>query len=305
MGKSIRDVLKVILGIPQSGSISLESFVHYTRLRYGKCIFKQRYSAGDIVDAMIQLGIKKGDTLMIHCSWDEFYNCDSTPKDLINEILRVIGPEGTLCMPAYPLKRKGKLFDVRRTRTTCGMLAEVFRSYPGVKRSIHTNHSVCAIGPLSDFLLSEHHLGETSCDEKSPFYKLATINSSLYTFGLGKYWEGTIMHCVESILRRDFSYYNDLFYSKKSEFQYIDYDGEVKSYFNYDLKGDGIHSRRIGYLKNRRIVKKYLNANYINVSNLQVAKYDIPHVVKTLISLGRKGKDAYIFPLKTGYKFDK
>lgn len=304
MISNIKMFIKRITGIPQGATIGLESFVHYNRLRFGRLIYKRRYSASEIVDSMKKLGLKKGSVLMIHCSWDEFYNCDSSPKELIEAILSVIGPEGTLCMPAFPLRRKGKPFDIRRSRTTAGLLAEIFRTYPGVKRSAHIRHSVCAIGPMSDYLLLEHHLGETCWDEKSPFFRLSKMDSSLFAIGLGKYWEGTIMHCVESVLRKEIAYYNDMFDNSKTEFEYVDYDGNLKKYQNYEIKTNGIQTRRIGYLKNRRLVKKYLCGEYQMVSNLQIAKFDIPHVVNTLISLGRKGEDAYIFPSKKGYVFD-
>lgn len=300
----LKSILRKLLGIPPGGGLSLESLIHYNRLRYGKRIYKTKYTAMDIVKAMQKLGLKNGSVVMIHCSWDEFYNCQSTPKEVIDAILSIIGPEGTLCMPSMPIERKGKVFDVRRTRTKNGMIAEIFRTMPGVKRSINVRHSVCALGPLADFLVSEHHMGETCWDEKSPYYKLTQVDGKVFTLGLGKYWEGTIIHCVEAVLRKEIKYYSDMFNPEKTVNEYIDYDGNLKSYEDYSMPTSGKHIRIISYLKNRHIIRKYLDGRYSDVSNLQIACFDANHVVKTLTNLARRGKDIYLLPLKIGYKFD-
>ena len=301
---SLKKRIKKLLGIPPAGELSVENFIHYKRVKYGPLFYKDKYTAKEVVNAMQRIGLKKGSVLMVHSSWDEFYNCTSSPNELIDEILRVIGTEGTLCMPAFPLIRKNKVFNIKKTVTKAGILAEAFRTYPGVKRSVNVRHSVCALGPLSEYLLSEHHLGATCWDEKSPFYKLTLVGGQVYALGLGKYWEGTCIHCVEAMLRGQIPYYTDMFFSNKTEYQYIDENGDLKSYWNYDMPTTGKNRRMISYFKNRHYIRKYLHPEYVNVSNLQIAKFDANHIVTTLTELAMKGKDIYILPLKYGYKFN-
>lgn len=303
--KKVVDFAKKLLGIPKWQGPTIFNFIRSKRLKYGPYFYKKKYNAKEVVSAMKDMGLSKGSNVLIHCSWDEFYNCTSTPEDLINEILSAIGEEGTLCMPAYPFIRNNRTFNVKKTVTKAGILAETFRTYPNVKRSINVSHSICAIGPKADFLLSEHHLGETAWDEKSPYYKLSQINGLVFNLGIGKYWIGAIIHCVESKLRGEVSYFTDMFFKEKTEFFYIDYDGQKKSYWNYDIPHSGKHVRWSGYFRTRRIAKKYLNGKYKKVSNLQIEMYSVSHVVTTLISLGRKGITTYILPLKFGYKFEK
>ena len=65
---------------------------------------------------------------------------------------------GTLAMPAFPIDQNpDKVFFVDRAPAYTGMLCEIFRRNPEVKRSIHLNSSVCAVGPGADFLLKDHH----------------------------------------------------------------------------------------------------------------------------------------------------
>ena len=299
-----KKTIKHLLRVPSNATLSWENYIKYNKLFFGKYVYKRQYSADDVVGAMCKLGLKEGSNLIIHCSWDEFYNCTSSPRDLIERILSVIGPEGTLCMPAMPLLRKNKVFNVKKSVTRAGILAEEFRKYPGVKRSINERHSVCAIGPLSDYLLSEHHLGETCWDEKSPYYKLSQIDALVFVMGLGKYWPGTIIHCVEALLRGKLPYYTDMFLPAKTEYKYVDYDGIEKSYWNYNLVSSEHKRRKIGYFRLRKVVKKYLKGMYSQISNLQIARYEADFVLKTLLSMAKRGEDVYVLPSKKGYIFD-
>lgn len=300
----LKKFIKHLFGIPMGVNFSTENIIHYNRVRLGKYLYHKKYTALDVIEVMKQIGLKKGGVVMIHCSWDEFYNCVDSPETLINCIIDVIGPDGTLCMPSIPFLRGKKPFNVKRTVTSAGILAETFRTFPNVKRSIHVQHAVCALGPQSDYLLSEHHIGETCWDTHSPFYRLSEVNATVFAIGLGKYWPGTEIHCVESILRKDIDYYSDLFETTKTEFFYVDYDGETKSYYNYDLKKTKGCRREISYRKCKRIVKKNLEPQYAQISNLQLASFDASKVVGTLLSLAKRGIDVYGKPSKKGYMFN-
>lgn len=305
MDKKTKNRIKKLLGIHAQNGLSLRSFLKSWRLRIGPYIWKKKYTAADVVEAMKRAGMKEGSVVFIQSGWAEFYNCTSTEKELITEILKAIGPEGTLGMACMPLLKKGQIFNVKRSVTSAGQLAETFRRYPGVKRSIHQRHSVCAIGPKADFLLSEHHLGETAWDKKSPYYKLAEVNALVFGLGLGRDWVGTIVHVVDSVLKDELPYYHDLFFTEKTEYHYIDYDGVEKSYWNFDMPESGPKIRVGSYFKNRHICRKYLHNHYQQVSNLQISCWEASEVVPTLLALGRKGINSNLLPSKKGYKFEK
>lgn len=305
MNKKTKNRIRKLLGIPLNEGLGVDSFIKNWRLRVGPYLYKKKFSAVDVVEKMKHAGMKEGSVVFIQSGWAEFYNCTSTEDELICEILKAIGPEGTLAMACMPLLRKGKIFNVKKTVTSAGLLAEAFRKYPGVKRSIHERHSVCAIGPKADFLLSEHHLGETAWDKKSPYYKLSEVDALVFGLGLGKYWVGTIIHCVDSLLKDEVPYYHDLFFTEKTEYRYIDYDGVEKSYWNYDMPETGPKIRVGSYFKNRHICRKYLHGNYQQISNLQITCWKANEVVPTLVSLGRKGIDSNLMPSKKGYSFNK
>lgn len=301
---TIKSVIKAMVGIKQKEELSVRGFLRCWHRRLGPYFYKKKYSPGDVVEAMLRAGMKQGSTVMIQSSWGEFYNCTGTPQELIEAILQTIGPEGTLCMAAMPVALHGKPFDVVNTPTRAGWLAECFRRYPGVKRSINVRHSVCAIGPQADYLLGEHHLGETAWDEKSPYYKLSQIGGLCFGLGLGPYWIGTIEHCVDSLLKDKIDYYTDLWDKKPTRYDYIDYEGQQKHYYNYSMPVSGSKMRIPSYFKQRHIARKHLHRHYQQVSNLQICCFEAKEVVEVLTALGRKGINTNLLPLKRGYKFE-
>ncbi len=149
------NTIKKILGIEDFSKFSKD--VHK---RVGKVIYKKKYSSKELISTMCSLGMKAGSVVCIHCAMKEFYNYKGTPEDIIKEILDVIGPKGTLMMPSYPRKdiinKPGYVFNRATDPTDAGALAEAFRKYPGVKRSVSVQHSVSAIGYYADYLIKDH-----------------------------------------------------------------------------------------------------------------------------------------------------
>ena len=301
---SVKSIIKVLIGIKQKEDLSMCGFLRSWHRRLGPYFYKKKYSPEDVVRAMQQLGMKRGCTVMVQSSWGAFYNCTGTPQQLIESILRVIGPEGTLCMAAMPVALHGKPFDVVNTPTRAGWLAECFRRYPGVKRSINVRHSVCAIGLKADYLLGEHHLGETAWDEKSPYYKLSQVDGLYFGLGLDPYWIGTLGHCVDSLLRGKVQYFTDLWDAEPTRYDYIDYDGQQKHYYNYSMPETGAKMRIPSYFKERHIARKYVHRRYQQLSNLHISCFEAKEVIEVLTALGRKGITTNLLPLTRGYKFE-
>ena len=88
---------------------------------------------------------------------------------------------------------------------------------------------------------------------------------------------------------------------EKTEYHYIDYDGQEKTYWNYDLT----KARTSSYVLTRKITKKYLNGKTSQISNLEIVCFETKEMLETLLALARKGIDTYYIPSKKGYKFEK
>jgi aminoglycoside 3-N-acetyltransferase len=156
------------------------------------------------IDQMRQVlesvGVRKGGILLVQISFNRFYNFTGTARDILLLLEEIIGPEGTLIMPSFPRHPIDGpfFFDVRKTPAQTGLLCELFRRRPGVIRSLNPIHSVCAIGPMAEELLSEHHLEPYTCGNKSPFVKLAEHRGQILGLGLPPCYT-TLLHAVEDI----------------------------------------------------------------------------------------------------------
>jgi len=153
--------------------------------------------------------------LMVHSSISDMHPIyQGTARDLVALALRLTGPDRTLAMPAFffgspelynrDYYRKHPRFDVRRTPSQMGLVTELFRRGPGVLRSLHPTHSVCALGPLADELLKTHHQSQWACGELSPFGAMGRRQTVILGIGTEFYRSLTQVHAMEEILRDQF-----------------------------------------------------------------------------------------------------
>lgn len=260
------------------------------RFENEKKLYKESYSAEDLLNKLINCGLKKGDTLFIHSSWNNFYNYSETPKKLIEVLLDYLGPEGTLAMPCFPSDQNvNKIFDVKRNPSGAGFLTEIFRRYKGVKRSININHSVCAYGKNAEYLVKDHHLSLTSWDDKSPYYRLLEVDALIVGLGVGHNLEvATCLHCVESILRNEI-YYFSLIFPIKVSYKYKDFDDKI---------GEHTFFKRVGTIDTKKISKYFTSDELIEfkISNLDVYSIRAKILVNKTLNLANKGITMYTKP---------
>ena len=91
------------------------------------------------------------------------------------------------------------IFNVKETLSNTGILTELFRNLPEVRRSLHPTHSVAGRGKLATTLLATHQQSQTPCDAFSPFGQLAVGEEvHVIMFGVGMDC-CTLVHCVEEL----------------------------------------------------------------------------------------------------------
>jgi len=250
-----------------------------------------RYGEAELRSALERLGVHAGATLFLHSAWDEFYNFDGTAVDLVRLLRRHVGSEGTIAMPAYPLRAAPvEMFDVRRTPTGAGLVPEMFRRMPGARRSINLIHSVAAIGPNADFLVRDHHRSETPWDQRSPYARLADVDAVLVCVGLPpSFGFGTAQHCPESLLYHEIPYFR-LVFGEPLAYRYRDESG---------LEGTHRIRRRTGRFRVDRI-RRYLDPGQVrvtHVSNLRLQAIGARYLVERLVELARQGVTQYYWPI--------
>jgi aminoglycoside 3-N-acetyltransferase len=250
-----------------------------------------RYGEGELRSALERVGVHAGATVFLHSAWDEFYNFNGPPVDLVRLLQRHVGAEGTLAMPAFPLGvHLEDVFDVRRAPTGAGLIPEMFRRMPGVRRSINPVHSVTAIGPNADFLVRDHHRSETPWDQCSPYARLSDVDAVLVCMGLPRsFGFATAQHCPESLLYHEIPYFR-LVFGEPLTYRYRDETGQ-----------EGAHRirRRTGRFRVGRI-RRYIGPDQVRVtyvSNLRIQAISARYLIERLVELARQGITHYYWPV--------
>ncbi len=157
------------------------------------------------------LGIKKGDSIMMHCSYKSLGE-KLAPNEFFDAFLEILGDEGTLVLPAFSYETvnyDNPFFDVKKTPSCVGFLPEYFRTtYAGTKRSVHATHSCSVIGKNADYLVKNHELDLTPVGENSPISKLPELNGKILILGSHPD-HNTALHGVEEKGRAPYIFERD------------------------------------------------------------------------------------------------
>jgi aminoglycoside 3-N-acetyltransferase len=140
--------------------------------------------------------------VMVHSSLGRVGWTEGGPSAVIQALAEVLGPSGTLVMPAESPQladpTSQDVFDPNATPTTMGAVAEAFRSYPGTRRSSHPLVSVCANGRYAQEITAEHAL-ELCEGRGTPFEKLYDLDAWTLLLGVG-FNRCTSLHYAESLV---------------------------------------------------------------------------------------------------------
>ena len=148
------------------------------------------FDAAALKEALRELGIARGQAVMVHSSFDAFEGFTDKPSDVVAVLEDLVGPEGTILMPSIPFTataigyiRSGKVTDIARTPSRNGMLTEVFRRQKVTLRSVHPTHPVLARGMRATYMLADHRHAATPCGDRSPFAKLLEEKGKILFLG--------------------------------------------------------------------------------------------------------------------------
>ncbi|CAF4006534.1 unnamed protein product [Rotaria sordida] len=134
-----------------------------THEHFGTCLTNEM-----LKNDLQKLGVSSGMTLLVHCSLSKIGWICGGPVTVIQVLLDLLGPEGTLIMPSHTSDNSDPKYwvnppvpsewldvirksmppyqpDIAPTRYM-GILAETFRKWPCVLRSEHPQHSMMALG---------------------------------------------------------------------------------------------------------------------------------------------------------------
>lgn len=164
------------------------------------------------------LGVRSGDVLIMHSSYKSLGFVAGGPQGVVQALLDVLGPDGTLVVPAHnpentdpetwqhpsvpedwwkPIRHEAPGFDPERTPASrwMGRLAELVRTWPGALRSNHPQFSFAALGARSAEIVAGHRLDD-GLGEESPLGAVYRLDGKVLLLGCG-HDSNTSLHLSE------------------------------------------------------------------------------------------------------------
>jgi aminoglycoside 3-N-acetyltransferase len=175
--------------------------------------------------------------LMVHSSFDQLLPMyKGSAKELVGALIDFCGPERTLVMPSFVMGGRSydiaeyfrsRPFDVRRTPSEMGLVAEIFRRTPNVWRSLHPTCSVCALGPVGKEMTVGHHESEEGLSPDSPFGVMTRRRTAILGVGVEYYRSLTHVHTARYEMGDAFPI---KFAKPTTPVTLVDYDGRRYDY---------------------------------------------------------------------------
>ena len=169
-----------------------------------------------------QLGLRRGDVVLMHSSFKSLGPVEGGIKTLIDAMMNVLTEEGTLLVPtlsyAY-VTEDNPVFDVRRTRSNVGAVTNYVWQLPEAHRSLSPTHSVAGIGKYAREITEGQLADDTPVGANSPFRRLPQYGGKILFLGCSPH-HNTSMHGVEELVRPEY-----LFRPQKYPFTVVDQQG--------------------------------------------------------------------------------
>lgn len=160
----------------------------------------------DIQTALERLGVKAGDTMIVHSSFKSLGPVENGADTIVSGMLETLGEDGTLLFPTLCQKDWEHVFEnwTLDAPSDVGYLTNYFRKLPEAKRSNQATHSVAAIGRDAVWFTETHGetgrrhgiFGDTCFSADSPWEKMYERDTKVLFLGVGEQ-KCTLRHLAE------------------------------------------------------------------------------------------------------------
>ena len=154
-----------------------------------------------------ELGVQTDGVLLVHSSVDWLARIGITPSELLKTLIDWIYPFGTLIAPCFPYVgteeeylRTEPRFDVKDTPCRAGLLGELLRRLPSVRRSLDPDLSIAARGPAAEGIVGSIPTGLDPLGVDSPFQRILAHRAQLVGLGVSLNTM-SLVHVIDSRLQ--------------------------------------------------------------------------------------------------------
>jgi aminoglycoside 3-N-acetyltransferase len=164
----------------------------------------------EIAEALRALGLAAGDVVMVHSSLRSIGYVEGGANAVVDALLDVLGPTGTLVVPTFTPAHGHEadpVFDPARDPSEVGQITEVARTRPGARRSVHLLHSVAALGARSAEIAGQH--GPAAFAADGPFWRVQELQGWIMLLGV-PYLRCTYVHVPEMLVQSIYRYWREV-----------------------------------------------------------------------------------------------
>lgn len=157
------------------------------------------YTKQDLLNGIINIGIKPNDTLLIHSSYTAIGKVDGGADTVLDVFMEYLKDGGLLIFPTHSwitINKDNNIFDPTTEPACVGYLPNLFMKRPGVIRSLHPTHSVAAIGKDAVDYTSGEEFNTTPCPRNGCWGKLYDRKAKILFLGCTMK-SNTFLHGVE------------------------------------------------------------------------------------------------------------
>lgn len=151
----------------------------------------------EIAAGLRGIGLDEGDSVVVHSSLSSLGWVDGGAATVVDALLDVVGPGGTVMVPTFTAASTDAPFDPAETPSETGAVTEELRRRPDAYRSSHPTHSVAAVGPDAEGLVADHEYRE-SLGPDSPMHRFVARGGKILLVGVDHTANSTI-HVAEKL----------------------------------------------------------------------------------------------------------
>lgn len=189
----------------------------FSRLNSKRLNSSKLNSFEKIIFQLHQFGLQKGDILMVHSSYEQLENTGKSPKNIIDDLINLIGDEGTLVMNSSRIYPEEKIkqdyinaeyhneivtYDVYKSKVWTGVLPFFMLRDKRSRISKFPINPVVAIGKHAAKMIEKNISEEYDypCGINSSWKFCVDNNALIIGLGVDLTHNLTIMHVAEDIM---------------------------------------------------------------------------------------------------------
>lgn len=165
-------------------------------------------------------GAKDSGVLLVHSAFGPLRGRGKTGDEVVDFLLEIVGPQGTLAMPSMPkfknaVKKEEYLkptdnkiiyeYNVQKTKIKTGVLPFLLNKRKNSLRSRHPINTMTALGPLAKYLFDGNLEGDSplACGVRSSWKRCVDCDALIVGLGTDLTHSLTAIHVVEDVKDQD------------------------------------------------------------------------------------------------------